>query len=526
MDDARTRPDDSLPLFMWIGFFAMILGQFMAVLDIQIVASAIGAIQAGVSASRSEVSWVQTAYLIAEVIGIPLAAFLARAMGTRFLFCLSAGLFGVSSVLCAFAWDIQSLVIFRAMQGFCGAAMIPTTAATMFIVMPKRLQPWAGAMTGVITSLAPSLGPTVGGYIAEVLGWRALFWINVPPAIACVVLVWRFMRLPAGDWSLLKRIDVPGLIGLALFLGCAEFVLEEGASKDWFASVELILFALVSGLGGFLFFSRAFTVAEPIVDLRPFKTPSFAVGSILVFIVGLTLFAAIFLMPIYLGNVRGYNALQIGHAMFMQGAVMFVVGPLVGIFGRRIPDMRPLGVLGFLLVSASCLIQTQMTADWGLEELMLPQALRGAGLIFAFTSVMQPAITSLPPHLVHAGTGIFNTIRNIGGAFGIAVIATMQTYSFAFHRQELYSAIDPNNPHVTQMLEGMQGFLEQSGAASPERQALMYYAQILDREAMVMTFNDLFLFLAFVLAIGAAMVYLVRPKRGAELSPEALAAAH
>jgi len=514
MTDAApaATPDDSPPLHLWIGFVAMVFGQFMAILDIQIVASAIGAIQAGVSASRDEISWVQTAYLIAEVIGIPLSGFLGRALGTRLLFCISALSFSIASMLCAFAWDISSLIVFRALQGFCGAAMIPTVMATLYIVFPQRLQPMTGAIMGMVISLAPSLGPTFGGYIAEALGWRALFWINLVPGVLVAVVVWNTMAvLGKPEFSLLKKIDLLGLVGLAMFLGAAEYTLEEGPANEWFASSEVTLWALVSASGAALFFWRAFAAKTPIVDLRPFGTPTFAIGSALGFVVGLCLFSSVFLTPLFLGAVRGYNALQIGHTMFVQGATMFVLGPVVGRMARTVSDTRLVGFVGFGLIAASCLLQSQLTAQSAFWQFVWPQALRGVGLIMTFVSVMQPSLQSLPPQYLHSGAGLFNTMRNLGGAFGIAALTTVQAHSYALHRQELYSAADPANPHVAGMIASMQAHLEQAGAADPARQALMNYAAILDREALVMTFNDQFLTLGVITAIAAfAMVFLRR----------------
>jgi DHA2 family multidrug resistance protein len=510
---AAAKPDDSPPLAIWIGFAAMVVGQFMAILDIQIVASAIGSIQAGISASRDEISWVQTSYLIAEVIGIPLSGFLGRALGTRLLFCMSALAFSFASLLCAFAWDIHSLIIFRALQGFSGAAMIPTVMATLYLVFPPRLQPMTGAMMGMVITLAPSLGPTIGGMVAEALGWRALFWINVIPGALITIVIWNTMAsLGKPQFSLLKKIDLLGLLGLALFLGAAEYTLEEGPANEWFASSEVTLWALVSITGGILFFWRAFNVETPIVDLKPFQTPTFAIGAVLGFIVGLALFSSVFLTPLFLGSVRGYSALQIGHTMFVQGAVMFLTAPIIGRLGRSLPDPRGLGFLGFLLVAASCWMQAHLTADAAFWELAWPQVVRALGLMMTFTSVMQPALQSLPPNLVHSGAGLFNTMRNLGGAFGIAALATVQAHSFALHRQELYAAADPNNPHVAGMIAGAQAYLEQAGAVDPERQALMRYAALLDREALVMTFNDQFLLLAVVIALASVGMWALRPR--------------
>lgn len=514
------------PLVVWVGFAAMVFGNFMAILDIQIVASAMGAIQAGVSASRDEISWVQTAYLIAEVIGIPLSGFLGRALGTRRLFCISALSFSAASLLCAFSWDIGSLIVFRAIQGFSGAAMIPTTMATLFLVFPRRLQPMGGAIVGMVSTLAPTLGPTLGGLVAETLGWRALFWINLAPGLVITFVVWNMLdSLDKGDAGLLRKIDVLGLLGMAAMLGAAEFVLEEGTSEEWFASGEIVMWTLVSVAGGLLFFWRAFTVETPIVDLRPFQTPTFAAGAFLGFVVGVALFSTVFLTPLFLGTVRGYSALQIGHTMFVQGVTMFFAGPIIGTIGRRLHDTRLFGACGFLLVALGSWLQAHLTAEAGFAELLWPQIARAIGLIMTFSAVMQPTISSLPPHLVHAGSGLFNTVRNLGGAFGIAMLTTLQAHAFALHRQELYSAADPANPHVQGMIAQMQVYLAQTGAADPERQALMQYASLLDREALAMTFNDQFLFLAVFVALSATMMVFLRPPKFAIPAGE-LAAAH
>ncbi|ANP45271.1 DHA2 family efflux MFS transporter permease subunit [Candidatus Viadribacter manganicus] len=522
MSDAApaAKPGDSPPLHIWIGFIAMVVGQFMAILDIQIVASALGSIQAGVSASRDEISWVQTSYLIAEVIGIPLSGFLGRALGTRLLFCISALAFSLMSLLCAFAWDINSLIIFRALQGFSGAAMIPTVMATLYLAFPPRLQPMTGAMMGMVITLAPSLGPTIGGMVAESLGWRALFWVNVAPGLLITLIIWNTMRsLDKPQFSLLKKIDLLGLLGLAAFLGAAEYTLEEGPSNDWFASNEVSAWAVVSFLGAVLFFFRAFRAETPIVDLRPFKTPTFAIGACLGFVIGLALFSSVFLTPLFLGSVRGYSALQIGHTMFVQGLVMFCAAPLIGRLGRTMADTRPLGFIGLLLIALSCWMQAHLTAEAGFYDMMWPQVVRAMGLMCTFSSVMQPALQSLPPQLVHSGAGLFNTMRNLGGAFGIAALATVQAHSFALHRQELYSAADLNNPHVAGMIAGAQAYLEQAGAADPERQAMMRYAALLDREALVMTFNDQFLMLAVVISLSAFAMLLLRPRPKIGMGP-------
>jgi len=502
---------DAIPeptIGVWIGFFAMVFGQFMAMLDIQIVASAIGDIQNGVGASRDEISWVQTSYLIAEVIGIPLSGFLSRALGIRLLFTISAIGFALASIACALSWDMTSLIVFRAIQGFLSGGMVPTVMSALYMTFPQRLQPMGGAMIGLVVTLAPSAGPTLGGYISEAFGWRAIFWVTVIPGFMVAALAWRFNRIGSFNGAMFKRIDFAGLIGLAAMLGAAQYVLEEGPSEDWFTSGEIIFWTCVSAAGMFLFFWRTIGNSAPIVDLRPLKVPTFAVGCGIAFVLGASLFGPVFLQPLFMAEVRGYNPEQIGHSMFAQGVTMFLMAPLMSLFMRRLPDLRAMGVLGFLLLAASCWMQAHLTAESAFWEFLWPQVLRGAGMMICFSAVMQPTLQSLPLHLVPSGTPLFNLTRNLGGAFGLAILATVQGHAFTFHRQQLYAAADGYDPRVQQMVDGMSS-LAPPGAVEPGRIGEAMYARILDREALVMAFNDAFLALSVTIALAAvAMIFL------------------
>lgn len=495
-------------LGVWIGFIAMVFGQFMAMLDIQIVASALSDIQNGVGASRDEISWVQTSYLIAEVIGIPLSGFLARALGIRLLFTISAIGFGLASVACALSWDMASLITFRAIQGFLSGGMVPTVMSTLYLMFPQRLQPMGGAIIGLVVTLAPSLGPTIGGYISEHLGWRTLFWINFLPSLLVAAMVWRFIRLGKYDARMFRRIDFPGLIGLAAMLGAAQYVLEEGPSEDWFASPIILFWTCVSAVGAFVFFWRTIGNKAPIVDLRPLRIPTFAIGCAIAFVTGASLFGPMFLQPLFMAEVRGYNPEQIGHSMWAQGATMFVMAPLMSIAMRRVGDLRIIGFTGFLLVAASCWMQAHLTAESAFWHFLWPQVLRGMGMMICFTAVMQPTLQSLPMHLVQSGPPLFNLFRNLGGAFGLAILATVQAHAFALHRQELYIAADGGDPRVQQMTEGMAS-MAPPGNADPDLLGRAMYARVLDREALVMAFNDSFLVLAVALmAAGFAIFWL------------------
>ncbi|MGE3143510.1 MAG: DHA2 family efflux MFS transporter permease subunit [Hyphomonadaceae bacterium] len=509
---AAAPAEERLPLGLVIALVAMMCGNFIALLDIQIVASAIGSIQAGVSASRDEISRVQSAYLIAEVIGIPLSGFLSRALGVRILFTGSALLFGLASMLCAISWDMTSLVVFRALQGFVGAAMIPTTFATLYGVVPRSQQASIGMVVAMLSTLAPSLGPTLGGSIAEHLGWRTLFSINLVPSLLIAGAVWRYMS--AGqqpNFPLLRKIDFIGLIGLALFLGAFEYVLEEGPKNGWFEDGHVVAWSAACAAGAAMFFWRALTQETPIVDLRPFTHRTFMIGAALTFLIGVGLFTPVFLQPLFLVQVRGLNAEQIGHLMVAQGLAMAVIMALGMPTVARLADLRPVGFVGFFLVALSCWIETHLTAQSDFWELLTPQILRGSGLVLTFMSVTQTTLQAMPPQIMQASTALYNLCRNLGGAVGLAVGGTMQTHFFALHRQELYTAAKLNDPNVHALIARHEAFLSASGAPDPHRQAILGYVGLLDREALVMSFNDQFLMLTLALAVASLGVWALKP---------------
>jgi DHA2 family multidrug resistance protein len=235
---ASISPADLSNARKYLIFGVMAFGQFMALIDIQIVAASLNDVQAGLSAGPDEVSWIQTGYLIAELVMIPFSAFLAQALSTRWLFTLSAGLFTLTSALCGMAWDIQSMTLFRVLQGFVGGAMVPTVFATGFVLFSGPQRAMIPAILGMVSVLAPTLGPTVGGLLTDAIGWRSIFYINIVPGIAITILAAMFIRVDKPNLAMLKRIDYSHLLSMAVFLGGLEYVLEEGSRRDWFESIS------------------------------------------------------------------------------------------------------------------------------------------------------------------------------------------------------------------------------------------------------------------------------------------------
>ncbi len=511
-DDALLDANPAEPVVtpkLIAAFVALSVGMFMAILDIQIVASSLAEIQAGLSASSSEIAWVQTAYLIAEIVMIPLTGFLGRALSTRYLFAIAAGGFTFFSVMCAGASSIGEMIVWRAAQGFIGGAMIPVVFSAAFTVFPKNRQAMVAAIVGLIATLAPTVGPTIGGYLTNAFSWHWLFLINVVPGIAVTVAVLALVDFDKPDFGLLRRLDWVGLATLAAFLGSLEYVLEEGAGNDWFADGSISLLAAVAVVSGAVFFWRALNVSEPIVDIRAFSDRNFATGSLFSFVLGVGLYGLVFLFPVFLARVRGYDALEIGNTMFVSGAFMMLTAPIAGTLAQKV-DPRWMMAVGLALFAISCVELLPITKDWAFGELFVAQAVRGVALMTCMLPVSVLALGTLPPDRIKNASGLFNLMRNLGGAFGLAVITTILNKRWDLHIQRLHESVnwarDAANEQLAALTKGFSATLG-SDAAS---QALAVMTQGVRREAMVMAFADVFLLLAFIFAGALLLVPLAR----------------
>src|SRR6201996_4899070 len=310
--NAAASASDRIAPRRLFAFLIMVFGMFMSILDIQIVSASLSDIQAGLSASSSEISWVQTAYLIAEVIAIPLSGYLSRALGTRMLFVISAAGFTLSSFLCGFASTIEEMILWRALQGFLGAGMIPTVFASAYTVFPRSKFYIVGPIIGLVATLAPTIGPTVGGIITDLMSWHWLFFINVMPGVIITFGVLALVDFDEPNFALLEHFDWFGLISMAGFLGALEYVLEEGPQYEWLQDTSVAVCAAICVVSAIAFFYRVLTANEPIVDIRAFNNRNFGVGCLISFCVGIGLYGLTYIYPRYLSEVRGYSALMIG----------------------------------------------------------------------------------------------------------------------------------------------------------------------------------------------------------------------
>lgn len=500
---------ETMPRRRVFAFIAMAVGMFMAILDIQIVSSSLKEIQAGLAAGASEISWVQTSYLIAEVVMIPLSGFLSRALSTRYLFAIAAGGFTLTSALCATATSIDQMMIYRALQGFIGGAMIPSVFAAAFTIFPPQQRAGVTAIVGLIATMAPTIGPTAGGYLTNMMSWHWLFLINVVPGVAVTVAAYVLIDYDKPDLKLLRKFDYVGLVTLAAFLGGLEYALEEGPQYDWLADDTIRNMVIVSAVGGALFFWRAFTAEEPVVDLKTFRDRNFATGSLFSFVTGVGLYGLVYLYPVFLARVRGYDSLQIGETMFVTGVFQMMTAPFAGRLAQRF-DARLIVAIGMGLFGLSCLELVPITKDWAFVELFIPQAMRGVALMLMIVPISMLAMGTLPPSLIKNGAGLFNLTRNLGGAVGLALITTLLNARTDLHITRLHEAVSWGREAAVERLQGLTQALAPSLGSDSELTAIKIMTQSAHRESLVMAFSDVFLALAVVFMAMVLLVPLIR----------------
>jgi MFS transporter, DHA2 family, multidrug resistance protein len=407
----------------WIGFTTMCLGMFMAILDIQIVAAALPRIATSLHTPLDQLSWVQTAYLITEVIGIALSGRLARAASTRWLFAGASLGFVLTSLECGFSHDYVTLIVWRTLQGFCAGTIVPTVFAAGYKMFPKALHPRAILIAGAVAMLAPSVGPLVGGYVAEKLAWNWLFFINIPIGLAIAVIVAAIVRIDKPDRTAWRTIDGIAFVALGLCLGSLQTLLKLAPEDHWLAGRDYALLAAMLGAG--LFFIRRCThTHEALVDFAPLRTFGFAVACGFNFVVGIGLYGSIYLLPLFLGFVRFHTPLEIGEIMTVMGASQLLAAPLATYADRRLPAHWVVAI-GFGLFAAGSFTNAFQTPTTDFTGLIVPQVLRGAALLFCILPITNVALDELPSEALANASGLLNFMRNVGGAVGIGIVDTI-----------------------------------------------------------------------------------------------------
>ena len=501
----------------YIAFGAMVFGMFMAILDIQIVASSLSVIAAGLSATADELSWIQTSYMVAEAIVIPATGFLSRAFSTRISYAVSCAGFTIMSMMCAMAWNINSMIIFRALQGLFGGAMIPTVFGSMFTLFSPKQRPVAGVILGLVVTLAPTLGPTLGGYITEIASWRMMFLVNLIPGILVSITVLKFANFNKPNLDILQNFDYVGVFLMALSLGVLEYVLEEGSRYAWFDSRYIMFLTLVIICSFVAFIMHELTFANPIIYLSAFKNRNFTLGCITGFVLGIGLFGVVYIMPLFLYRVAGMDTLQIGIVMIVTGASQFLIAPIAGKMSATVDDKRIMLAIGFLGFAFGSYLNADLTADSRFYEFLWPQVFRGASLMFCFIPINEMALGTMHPSDVQNASGLYNLTRNIGGAVGLAVINTTLGGDSKRFADILGSHLVPTNPNTHYMQETFRKMFEFK-VHSPDIASLEMIHRMITRDALIIAMNDTFLAISILFIGGLILVPLFdQPKNTGEV---------
>ena len=496
----------------WLGVLAMVVGLFMAIMDVQIVTSSLTQIQGGLSASVDEISWVQTSYLIADVVMVPLSGTLSRLLSTRVLFVTAALGFTAASALCATATSLGQMIVYRAFQGFSGGAMMPLVFPVVYTKFRMPQLATLMVLISLILNLSSTLGPTIGGFLTDTFSWHWLFLVNLAPGIAVAVAVWLLIDIDKPDRSLLRYFDLHGLVLMALFLGCLQYALQEGPRWDWLADDTIVAAVMVSSIACVLFFWRVLTYHQPIVDLRAFTNRNFALGSFYTFVVGTGLYGATYLIPLFLAQVRGYSSLQIGETVVVTGLAQMMMSPLSSYLARKM-DLRLMLSIGIGLFAVAMYLTAGLTNQAGYAELFVPQALRGAALMLCYLPANLIALGSVPQDKLKNAAGLYNLTRDLGGAIALATIGTFVNERLHFHWNRLIEDINPARPAVQHFLDTQANRLDALVPSDASRAAVKLLANLVQREALVLTYNDVIMILGSLFVVGLFLMPLVNRPR-------------
>ncbi len=505
MNDGIT-PDAGLRT--WVGFVIMCLGMFMAILDIQIVATSLPTIKNALGIAADRMSWIQTAYLTAEIVAIPLTGYLTARLGMRWLFVGAVTVFTIASIGCAQSAGFNALIAWRVVQGLAGGTLIPAVFAAVFLLFPTRLQGLATTIAGVAAVLAPTVGPIVGGWITQTWSWHWLFRVNVVPGIVAAVGAWIALRGEMGDRREQRAIDVIALIALAGGLIALEIGLKDAPEFGW-RSPRVIALMVGFVVAAVFFTVRTLRSARPLVELKCFADRNFAIGCVLSFILGIALFGSTYLMPFFLGLVREHGALRIGEIMLVTGAAQLVSAPLAVVLERRI-DPRLLTFFGFALFAVGLLMSAHQTKDTDAAEMILPQVLRGAAIMFCLLPPTRMALGRLPNALIADASGLFNLMRNLGGAVGLALIDTTIFSRAATHAGQIADQLRAGNVAVAVGIGiPRDSFLEQIGEP-PDDFTEEMVRPLVEKAALVHAINDAWMLIGILTAVALILVLFVR----------------
>lgn len=488
----------------------MALGMFMAILDIQVVVTSLPNIQEALDIPPERMSWLQTAYLIAEVIAIPLTGLVTRVLTMRGLFVAAITLFSLASLGCAASGGFASLVAWRVVQGFAGGVLIPLVFTAVFLLFPARRQTVATTLAGVLAVLAPTVGPLAGGWITETYSWHWLFLINIGPGIVAAAVAAWFLPAEKTDAAHARRLDIVALILMALALASLEIALKEAPQYGWWSGLVLGLLVLsATSLAAFV--RRTLARAIPIVDLSAFADRNFALSCALSFLLGIGLYGSVYLMPVFLGFVRGHDPLEIGTIMLVTGLAQLATAPLAVQLERRL-DARLLTAAGFALFAVGLGLSAFQTRLSDYDDMFWPQILRGAAIMFCLLPPTRLALGHLAPERVADASGLFNLMRNLGGAIGLALIDTVIYGRSPLHAERMTEKLKAGDIATGRLIGLPEGSLTGVAPQNVDPETISLVRALVEKTALVTSINEAWAMLAAFSALAVLSVAFLKPE--------------
>ncbi|WP_445679340.1 MDR family MFS transporter [Radicibacter daui] len=512
---AASHPETSLKT--WIAVIGSTLGAFMAVLNIQIVNASLADIQGAIGAGIDDGGWISTAYLIAEIVAIPLSGWAAQVFSVRLYLLTNAVLFLIFSAACAFAQNLGQMIVLRAIQGFSGGVLIPMAFTIIITLLPRQRQPIGLALFALSATFAPAIGPTIGGYLTDNWGWEYIFYVNLLPGALMLTMLWFSLERGQMRLSLLRQGDWPGIITMAIGLGALQTVLEEGNKDDWLGSPFIQRMSAIAAVALGLFLWRELTAKKPLLNLRLLLRRNFGFGMIANFLLGIALYGSVFILPQYLSRIQGYNAEQIGGVLAWTGLPQLILIPLVPKLMKRI-DPRHMIVFGFALFALSNFLNTGMTPFYAADQLLMPNIVRAIGQALMFAPLSAVATAGIEKENAGSASSLFNMMRNLGGAVGIALLQTFLAKREQYHSNVLTQSVSLFEEATRERLHKLTAYFLSHGVADPaaaQHKAAIAIGAVVRKQAYIMAFSDAFYLLGVALLVALVSSLFFKKPSGA-----------
>lgn len=496
----------------WIAVIGATLGAFMAVLNIQIVNASLADIQGAIGAGIDDGGWISTSYLIAEIVVIPLSGWLAQVFSIRIYLLTNAILFLALSAACALAQDLPQMIVLRAVQGFTGGVLIPMAFTLIITLLPRGKQPVGLALFALSATFAPAIGPTIGGYLTENFGWQYIFYVNLVPGAIMVGMLWYALEAKPMQLALLREGDWAGIITMAIGLSALQTVLEEGNKDDWLGSPFIVKLSVIAAVALAAFLIIELTVKKPLLNLRLLVRRNFGFGMLANFLLGIALYGSVFILPQYLARIQGYNAEQIGMVLAWTGLPQLVLIPLVPRLMQRF-DARIIIGVGFVLFAASNFMNIDMTNDYAADQLLWPNVVRAIGQALVMAPLSAVATAGIEAENAGSASGLFNMMRNLGGAVGIALLQTLLTKREQYHSNVLMQSVSVFEQATRTRLEQLTQYFINHGVldrADAAHRAYVAIGHTVQKQAYIFAFSDTFYLLGMALIVALIAVFFLK----------------